>query len=182
METGNTEGRESSRGADDWLVALRTRMVELARRRVQPDDVEDVVQTAMRVVIEKGLQRTEREVEGLPPIAWCLQVLRNTIGNHYKRQRTQKKWVDSAVEADRVSIPIEAMSSAEKLETIEGALAKMMQEDPQCGSYLQRTLDGSSAREIAAEDGLDADAFYKRLYRCRRKLREWLRERGVLPE
>jgi DNA-directed RNA polymerase specialized sigma24 family protein len=170
-----------SRERDAWLAALRDRFTGIARRRVQPDDVEDVVQSAMGVVVEKGVTGAGPQVEGLPPVAWCLQVLRNTIGNHYKRQQTRKKWVAEGVETGHLSAPLESRNAAGRVEVIEAALDDMAQTDPQCGSYLQRTVDGVPARDIAAAEGLDADAFYKRLYRCRQKLREILRHRGVLP-
>ncbi|MEZ4388181.1 MAG: sigma factor [Candidatus Krumholzibacteriia bacterium] len=62
---------------------LRVRFLALAKRRVQPDHAEDVVQEALGVVL--------RKLPDLPPdrglLVWSLTVLRNVIGNHYQARR-----------------------------------------------------------------------------------------------
>jgi RNA polymerase sigma factor (sigma-70 family) len=169
-------------GRDRWLAELRVRMVRLARRRVGEEDVEDVVQSTLRVVAERGLSAESSAVDGLPPVAWCFQVLRNTIGNHYKRQRTRRKHMEdgSDLEGLHAVSPGSEMGSRERLLTLERTLDEIEQRDEQCGGLLRRSIDGLSPQEIADERGLEMNALYQRLYRCRQRLRELLRERGVL--
>jgi RNA polymerase sigma factor (sigma-70 family) len=172
---------------ENWFARLRLRFVDVARQRVADEDVEDVVQEALRIVHEKRAVVTENLVEGMPPLAWCFQVLRHTIGNYYSRTRTSRRFVTTA-EPDAESTgtpgsggstPLEALESEESLKMIEQSLTNLKRRDPQCGRYLQRTLEGDSAREIAHSEQLAEAVFYRRLYRCRSKLRRLLEESGV---
>lgn len=166
--------------ASRWLDDLRARFVRIAARRVSDGDVEDVVQEAMRVIAEKGLDRSDPVVDGLPPLAWCFQVLRNTIGNHYQRQRTRERWTQSDPGAvDRAGV-IEAMDSGETLAVIEGALDDMKHRDPKCAHYLSRLADGAKPRELAGDEAIDVAVLSRRLYRCRAKLRDLLSAKGVM--
>ena len=45
--------REYSAHKADWLERLRGRMLDIARRRVPADEVEDLVQGALRVIVER---------------------------------------------------------------------------------------------------------------------------------
>jgi RNA polymerase sigma factor (sigma-70 family) len=165
-----------------WLAALRERMLQLAKRRVGEDDAEDMVQSALRVIAERGLGQDDASVDGLPPVAWCFQVLRNTIGNHYKHQRVRAKHLEGTDDLD--SLPAAAVDreaeSHERLRILERTLEDIERRDEQCGALLRRSMDGMSPQEIADERRLPMNALYQRLYRCRKRLRELLRERGML--
>jgi RNA polymerase sigma factor (sigma-70 family) len=170
---------------NEWLERLRQRFVNVARRRVSEADVEDVVQDAMGVVLEKGIDRGAGAVGDLPPLAWCFQVLRNTIGNHYRRERTRRRWVTPDTEGiDRETStaerPFEALGTDEALRAIEEAIDDVSRESPNCGRYLSRLLDDARPNDVAEEEGLEPSVFYRRLYRCRQKLRLRLQERGIV--
>lgn len=164
-------------GSDEWLRSLRRRLVELARRRVGVDDVEDVVQAALRVIAERGLDGKSSDVDGLPPLAWCFQVLRNTIGNHYKRERTRRARVDSEAGLELVEDP---RADVLRVLALERTLEELRGKDEQCAALLEGAMEGLSAEELARDRGLPINALYQRLYRCRRRFREMLRERGIL--
>jgi RNA polymerase sigma factor (sigma-70 family) len=165
-----------------WLDRLRVQMLAIARRRVPEDAAEDLVQDALRIIMERGLGAGQADApDGLPPVAWCLQVLRNVIGNHYRRARTRRRFLASGVEADGVVAPLEGLAPQRRLELIEASLDELTAGDPNCGRYLKRLADGLSVSALAEEVDLKVNALYQRLYRCRRKLREILRARGVLP-
>jgi RNA polymerase sigma factor (sigma-70 family) len=173
------DGRETEAA---WLEKLRKRFVEVATRRVGESDVEDVVQDAMRVVAEKGLGPGAEPIEGRPPVAWCFQVLRNAVGNHYRREETrQRRLVSSptAGDAEPSQRLVEELESVETLRLIEDALDEMRRGDPKCGRYLALLVDGARPQDVAVDEGIEAPVFYRRLYRCRRKLRELLVARGV---
>jgi len=178
METSNTYTEPG-----DWLEKLRARFIEVAARRVGESDVEDVVQEAMRVVVEKRIVPGGEVVGELPPMAWCFQVLRNTIGNHYGREDTRRRrLVAEEHSASEVAAPArfaEEMDSRETLRVIEDALVEMGRSDPQCGRYLMRLVDDARPQAVAADEGLEPAVFYRRLYRCRQKLRGLLTARGV---
>lgn len=167
------------------MVALRRQLLSVALRRVGPADVEDIVQEALAIIHERG---EPRPGEGpLPPMAWCFQVLRNVVGNHYQRQRTRAEHLEPGVEPEQAPVaaggrtPLEALEDRELGRFLEGALERMAQEDPRCHGYLRATAEGLRPRELAAREGLAEAALYRRLYRCRQKLRERLVELGVWP-
>ncbi len=170
-----------------WLTALRARFMEIASRRVAAEAVEDTVQEALRVVYERGIVAgaagEARMPEGLPPLAWCFQVLRNTIGNHYQRQRHRRHESLSAaqVAGSAEPSPLEALERAERSHALAAALDALAPSAPDCSRYLRRLLAGASPATLAASEGLAAELLYRRLYRCRARLREILIQRGVLP-
>lgn len=182
QQTAHMEDSKPKQRNREWLARLRGEFVRVATRRVEAAEVEDVVQEAMRIIAEKGIDRAAEPVEGRPPVAWCFQVLRNTIGNYYQRERTRRRWVEDDTEAIAVApspTPLESLDSQRTLSVIEDTLAGMRRSDPTCAGYLMRILEGERAGELAASESVERGAFYRRLYRCRQKLRELLEARGV---
>lgn len=163
-----------------WLELLRARLVEIAQRRVDASDVDDVVQDALRVIAEKRFGPEDGAAGGRPELAWCFQVLRNTIGNHYRREETRRRRLVST-DPDGASGQrfAEELGSHEALALIEDALHEMHRGDPRCARYLSRLIDSAKPHEVASEEGLDPPVFYRRLYRCRKKMRDLLTARGV---
>lgn len=168
--------------AEQWFGELRGRFESLARRRVAPDAVDDVVQDAMSIVIERGFTADRREqLDGLPPLAWCFQVLRNIIGNHYQKNRklSRETNIDDYPVLNDGMTPLEALEEADFAESISGAIAHLADHHPNCGRYLRKLTAGALPAEIAREEKLAAPVLYRRLYRCRAKLKEILEERGI---
>ncbi len=168
-----------------WLLDLRRRFVSVARRRVPEADVEDIVQDALRVVVEKHIQGPgSRLVEGAPPIAWSFTVLRNTIGNHYQRARVRQRVhvpLDTAVgAADDLPTPLEALESSDAVERIRRAIAELPPESENCSRYLLALIEGRSPAELAGEEGLEQSVLYRRVYRCRQMLKARLARLGVI--
>jgi DNA-directed RNA polymerase specialized sigma24 family protein len=174
---GPIDGQRST-----WLESVRRQFVRIASRRVDADDVEDVVQEALGIIAEKGIHGGIDLVDDGPPLASCFQVLRNVIGNHYQRSRTRSRWTTTDADAvDRAPGGdfLESMSSQETLAVVEATLEEMARSDAACAGYLSRMADGARARKIAEEARIEVTAFYRRLYRCRQKLRALLRDRGI---
>ena len=92
-ETLRANGHEDSARLNRLVDELGRRFREIATRRVAADDVDDVVQEALRIVVQKS--SGSGSFEELPPIAWSMQVLRNTVGNYYKRERTRRRWMET---------------------------------------------------------------------------------------
>jgi RNA polymerase sigma factor (sigma-70 family) len=173
-------------GIDPWAANLRARFHEVARRRLPSDLVEDAVQEAMRIILEKGIEPgAGADVEGLPAVAWCFQVLRHTIGNAYRRQRSRGARDASpddpaALElASEGPTPLEALQSNEAARSIRRALERLASTDAGCARTLARMLDGASPAELAGREGTDPAILYRRIYRCRQKLRALLLAEGV---
>jgi RNA polymerase sigma factor (sigma-70 family) len=173
------------------LSQLRARFLALARRRVGAEAAEDVVQEAMIIVHEKCNGRsTGDRVDGVPLLAWCLQVLRNVIGNYYQRERTRSR--ASRADGDLYPkvveftsgtpspTPIEALERRELGRRLRDAIDAIPDESARCRKYLRRLLEGAEPGELALEEGVTQSAFYNRLHRCRQKLRMMLEESGVV--
>jgi hypothetical protein len=72
------------------------------------------------------------------------------------------------------------MDSQTTLTIIEEALVDMGRTDGTCAGYLSRMADGGRAGDIADDEAIERSVFYRRLYRCRQKLRDILAKRGVV--
>ena len=173
---------------------LRERFLRIAKRRVREDALEDVVQDALRIVLER---HRERRAE-VPILVWSLAVLRNVIGNHYQsryreRQRRQPvaDWHRLAV-PDRTADPLDELAAGELREALERALERLAVTSARCARLFRVLLEslrgGGGGREVTArvldvlrrdDPRLTRNAFYVMLHRCRARLRVLLeRERG----
>lgn len=182
-ETSGEDNRPVVRDAE-WLLALRARFVVVARRRVPPADVEDIVQEAMRVVVEKRIAPGAADVEGLPSLAWCFTVLRHCVGNYYQRRRTRVRHhaplEAAAAAASPGPAPLESLESSDAEARIRAAIAEIAHASASCGRYLNALADGRAPAEIARDESLEEAVLYRRVYRCRQQLRALLLARGVL--
>jgi DNA-directed RNA polymerase specialized sigma24 family protein len=152
--------------------------------------VEDVVQDALRIVIEKGLSGPAGEPgggdpapggEAGPDLRWCFQVLRHTIGNHYQKQRVRRRELvpEDLPLSPAQPTPLEALESRESARLVRESVEALAAIDSNCGRYMTHILEGRTPSEIAEEERLDPAVLYRRVYRCRGKLRSLLLERGV---
>jgi RNA polymerase sigma factor (sigma-70 family) len=172
--------REESRNA--WLARLRDRFLAVARSRVPENVLEDIVQEALRIVYERGLAGAHHgRVEGEPHLAWCFQVLRNVVGNYYTKERKRARLVRvrQPLEADPVTTPLESLEAREISRVVWESMKELSTTDPQCADHLARTMKGTKAGRLAVESRIDPASLYRRLYRCREKLRAILERRGV---
>jgi len=169
---------------DAWLRELRSNLLAVARRRVLADAAEDVVQETMRILLEKGgLAPGWTSPEGAPALAVALRILRNVIGNHYQRDRMRRPGGDledvARTTADPAPTPLEALATEERVRIVRESLAAMATRDRDCARYLQRLLDGVAPGALARQEGLEEAVLYRRVYRCRLKLRTLLERRGI---
>lgn len=162
-----------------WLGELRQRFLEIAGRRLAPDAVEDTVQEALRIVYQKGLAD---ETATLPSLAWCFQVLRNCIGNHYQWRRHRRHApldTGEREQGDAPAGPLEALEARELRGHLDAVLQELAHEGSDCARYLWRLLAGDTPAALAGTEGLEPAVLYRRLYRCRARLKTLLLDRGV---
>jgi len=154
------------------LTQNHSRFLDFVERRVgSRDQAEDILQEAF-----------VRSLSHNPPdssasaTAWFYRVLRNAITDHYRRQGTQGRALDSyAAEADSTSESVD-----EDLESVVCAcvteLVNTLKEE--YATALRRVdLDGISVRQFAAESGITPSNAGVRLHRAREALRRQLARR-----
>jgi RNA polymerase sigma factor (sigma-70 family) len=178
-------GASAGEARVEWPPGLRRRLLEVARRRVAAEAAEDVVQEALRIIVERGIERAGTLApDGQPGLAYCFQVLRNVIGNHYQRERTRRRRLAISPEegfsaADPAPGPLEALAASEAAEAVVDCLERLALSDAPCAARLRALAEGRAPGELAREERIEEAAFYRRLYRCRLKFRELLLEHGV---
>lgn len=175
MQDARTSGSDPH-----WLEPLRVRLSEIARRRVPDDAVEDLVGETIRIVLERGLPLAREQGQDRPPLKWCFMTLRNVIGNWYQKRRDHRD-VESLELADPGPDPLSALTREERDRRIHEALAELRRRSHDCASWLWSVAEGVKPATLATEAGIEAGAFYRRLYRCRKKLEALLSEKELLP-
>lgn len=165
--------------------ALRVRFLPIAKRRVQSDHVEDVVQDSLKIVFDRYGDRNQ----GAGILVWGLTVLRNVIGNYYQgrdREREKLDFVDEYPAAASLDQDMLAGTVArETRQLLLQAVAELAERLPRCGRIFRGLLlsldqGGSpnqiSSRALAAarqeEPGLARGTYYTALHRCRAQLRQ----------
>lgn len=163
-----------------WLDSLRTRFVQIARRRVPEDAAEDVAHDAMRIVLESGMSHADREGLDHPPLRWCFMTLRNVIGNWYQKRRSHES-LDGVHLSDEKSNPLNALEDEQRRSRVRATLDRLRENSADCANWLWEIARGAKPAELARQARIEVGAFYRRLYRCRKKLHEILQEEGLQP-
>ena len=162
-----------------WLGDLRARFLDVARKRVPAEAVEDVVQEALTVIHTKS--------EPSASLPWCFQVLRNVVGNYYQKQRTRLTSLapgsTSRVQMEEMAggrpgpTPLEALERSETARMLRAAIDELSALDERCGTLLRSYLEETPM--AGAPEGA-ASTQYVRAFRCRQRLKTILLRRGVL--
>ncbi|MBC8426596.1 sigma-70 family RNA polymerase sigma factor [bacterium] len=177
------------RARSELFESLRVRFLQVAKRRVQGDHLEDVVQDALRIVLDKYHERTGQT--GI--LIWSFTVLRNVIGNHYQsrnRDVSRTTHVEDWQSFSPAAVVIDPLRDRETDEfngRLEGAIATLARKAPRCGRLFANLLDsykhGGEQREVSAralamaqqeDPDLTRNTFYVALHRCRAQLRALL--------
>lgn len=158
----------------EWLTSLRARMTEITARRVSDEAVEDLVQDALEIIVRRSRERDEAAV---PDLRWCFQILRNVIGNWYQKRRAHVP-LDPEMESSAPD-PLARLTVAERTRQVREAMVTLRHERENCARWLWALARGSKPRDLAAAESVDANLFYRRVYKCRRRLQEILVAKGV---
>jgi len=181
------------RAEADLFSALRVRFLQLAKRRVQTDHTEDVVQDALKIVCHRYRERKQ----GVGILVWSLTVLRNVIGNYYQARQRERQHMDFVSELPRDAAgkddPLEEVMAGEGDLAIREAIAELARRFPRCGRiffHLLASLQrGGSTQDVSTRTlqavqqeipTLTRNGFYTALHRCRAHLRAiWDQRQGV---
>jgi DNA-directed RNA polymerase specialized sigma24 family protein len=177
------------RARSELFATLRVRFLQVAKRRVHGDHLEDVVQDALGIVLDKYHARTGET--GI--LVWSFTVLRNVIGNYYQSRRRDVERTTHVEDwqtfraASVVVDPTRDRQTAEFTGRLEEAVAKLARKSPRCGRLFANLLEsfriGGGQREVSRralemaqreDPGLSRNTFYVALHRCRAQLRALL--------
>jgi RNA polymerase sigma-70 factor (ECF subfamily) len=147
---------------------LRPLLIPFISKRVDSQDVDDVVQTVL-VRIQRGLASV-RDSDKLVP--WGYQVARNVIIDHLRGARSRGT---SLERADELPAPIteEDESSAAELALVLGQFIAMLPE-PYREALQLTEIDGMTQAAAAQRVGLSRPGMKSRVQRGRAQLRELL--------
>ena len=154
--------------ADKIISAVSPRLEAFILRACKPPLAEDLLQDTL-VKIARSMKdfRGDSEIQFR---AWCYQVARNTLRDHFRKKDIAERLepfdsedVRSVVDASSKEDPL---SKAEKVD-LDEALSLLEQARPPCRGYLwSRYIRGMGFREIAKEYGLKYDAARMQVKRC----------------
>ncbi len=182
-----------SRAEADLFSILRVRFLQLAKRRVQTDHTEDVVQDALKIVCHRYRERKQ----GVGILVWSLTVLRNVIGNYYQARQRERQHMEFVDELPRDAAapddPLAEIMAGEGDLAVQQAVAELAERFPRCGrifSHLLASLQrGGSSQDVSTRTlqavqkeipTLTRSGFYTALHRCRAHLRAiWDQRQGV---
>ncbi len=180
------------RAEADLFSALRVRFLQLAKRRVRTDHIEDVVQDALKIVCDRYRERKQ----GVGILVWSLTVLRNVIGNYYQGRETERRHMDFVAEYPRTAAsdedPLQTALTADSIRLLQAAIRELAERFPRCGRIFHHLLaglaGGGASQEVSTgtlaamqkeNPGLTRGGFYTALHRCRAHLRAiWDRRQG----
>jgi DNA-directed RNA polymerase specialized sigma24 family protein len=181
--------RSGDRGAEERLFAeLRVMFLGVAKHRVRAEEVEDVVQEALRIVLARHATRLPDG--GILP--WSFTVLRNVIGNAYQRRAREERYQPLDESLGLVTggggDPGEALDRSQTLRALARALSELAVRHPRCALLFRAILTSleegggphavsSRARALVREElpEMSEASFHVALHRCRARLREHFR-------
>lgn len=156
-------------GSEKFFESIRLRMIAVARKRIQGDASQDVVQEAMMILNSK-LDQVKDEKEVLP---FAFQILRNCIGNYYNKVRREQRIIEFSDSAEQAGIVDE---NSDWLEILTKAISHLRVDSPRCAQLFEALLGSAEIEDLRKLLDLTADNVYRTLYRCRNRLKKILTE------
>lgn len=151
------------------LVENRRRFADFLKTRVNnPDDADEILQTAFATATDKHLSIRDEE----SAVAWFYRLLRNSLIDFYRKQGSRSR----VFELDNSSVINEASTDTELERTVCECLTAIIPTlKKEYSELLQRAdLRGEKVSDIAESLGISANNVSVRLHRGRTALRERL--------
>ncbi len=140
----------------------------LAKLRLVKEDAEDVVQETMMVVSQHFLDY--QTLESL--LAFTDGVLRNKVGNHYRKRDRRRRLIDSFLARPQPPTFVEGEPGVGSLEhRVRVAIDRLGQRSPRCRLLLLGLSEGMQVDELSRRLQLPRSAVDLRIFHCRRALR-----------
>ncbi|UCE41848.1 MAG: RNA polymerase sigma factor [Candidatus Aminicenantes bacterium] len=165
---------------DDAFGPIRKKIVQLAKKRLHREEVEDVVQQTLSTLWEK--RTSVRAPDHLMP--FIFQILRNKLGDTYRRKKLRKEIhvsgpkVLNSLKNPTADIPELLLEEKELGRILRDAIDICAAENGTWGKVLKLLQQGLSREEIQRELGdIPMTTVYTRIYRARQSLMKILRDK-----
>ncbi|MDR2621290.1 MAG: RNA polymerase sigma factor [Dysgonamonadaceae bacterium] len=154
------------------ILPLRDRLLSYAQRLLgNKDDAEDVVQ---EVFFKLWLMRADLDKYDYIP-AFSLTITKHLSLNQLKKYEREYDSPDENMEADDIS-PYTGLEQKDELEQLLKIVNRLP--DLQQSVLRMKHIDGLETDEIAALTGSSPEAVRMNLSRARKKVRDWLLDKG----
>ncbi len=170
---------DDSDSFDETFKPTRQKIVQLAQKRLQREEVEDVVQQTLSTLWEK--RASIRNPDHLLP--FIFQILRNKLGDTYRRKKLQKEIHVSrsrllnSVKNPSTDTPEILLEEKELGRILRDAIDICAAENGTWGKVLRLLEQGYSREEIQKELGnIPMATVYTRIYRARQSLMKILKD------
>lgn len=140
---------------------LRARFTLIAKRRIQSADAEDIAHEACLTVLNKyRALAPDTEFE-----AWAYQVLRNKIGNYFRRNEVRQRLHSNRAVSEAVTD--ETPTDSHVMMTLVRCLRKLIEVNPRYARVLNLIQLGYSSEEICDRLGVTRSNLYSIVSRAR---------------
>ncbi len=161
------------------FIPIRQKIVQLCQKRLQREEVEDVVQQTLSTLWEK--RSSVRAPDHLLP--FIFQILRNKLGDTYRRKKLKKETqvsgarVLDSLQNPAAETPELLLEEKELGRILRDAIDICAAENGTWGKVLKLLQQGLSREEIQKELGdIPMATVYTRIYRARQSLMKILRD------
>lgn len=174
LQTGDLERFDEAFGS------IQQKIVRLAQKRLQRDEVEDVIQQTLSTLWEK--RTSVRDPEHLMP--FIFQILRNKLGDAYRRKKAKMEThvsgpkVLNSLKNPTADTPELLLEEKELGRILRDAIDICAAENGTWGKVLRLLQQGLSREEIQKELGdIPMSTVYTRIYRARQSLMKILKDK-----
>ncbi len=164
-QTGDTEAER------ELFRQLTVRFRFIAKQYIDNEDAEDIVQDACVTVLDKYKQESyERSFA-----AWAYGVLRNKIGNYYRKKKSRGDLLFEHISRNAATLLKQPDYSL--VSRLRACLKKIVKISPRYARVLNLAYQGYETADICQRLNINRGNYYMLLNRSRRLLRDCL-ERG----
>jgi RNA polymerase sigma factor (sigma-70 family) len=155
----------SSFEEEAFFESLRSRITAVAKKRIRGAEYEDVVQETL-IIVKSKLPEISDDRNVMP---FVFQTLRNCIGNHYQKMKTEQKYIDFSADASDV---LQFDENQDWHQILNKALDHLRRDHERCADLLKAVIRSAEIQELKELLNLDEANVYRTLYRCRNRLKE----------
>jgi RNA polymerase sigma factor (sigma-70 family) len=160
-----------SQARDEIFALLRRSILAIAKARLTKEDAEDTVQETLMVVHDRFFEfKTLQELE-----AFARGVLRNKIGNFYRKSPWRQQYQASMEEASEPAYSIDGELDAVELDRV--LYQAIRQLKPECRTILLELREGFSVSESNGRRPHSGAQRARPVFGCRQALRRVLLEK-----